>query len=260
MTTSTALSTLKYFLLRGGDKIFILLERYWDSSHEAQGKYHPWPSVKEGVTLKQGEDGEGAKRQNQVGGLMKCHAPIISWVSLLPASHCVSFCQYHTWDPYFLSKAYELYIELQKPYKILSQRPMLISIINSLIAPKVWWFSVLWWGPTKRLCNGIETACEAVSPLAQLHHWPHHQRHHYHRYQSSSSSPVSTKSQESSVCNCHFLPVLSQVAPKICTSNCHKIKGCHIEKKEYTEKTKDLSTRRESSANFKDLPSFMMVR
>ena len=34
--------------------------------------------LRRGVTLKQGEDGEGAKRQNQVGGLMKCHAPIIS--------------------------------------------------------------------------------------------------------------------------------------------------------------------------------------
>ena len=26
-------------------------------------------------------------------------------------------------------------------------------------------------GATKRLCNGIETACEAVSPLTQLHHY-----------------------------------------------------------------------------------------
>ena len=94
------------FFWEGGTNFFILLERYWDSSHEAQGKYHPWPSVKEGGDFKARRRRRGSKRQNQVGGLMKCHAPIISWVSLLPASHCVSFCQYHTWDPYFLSKSY----------------------------------------------------------------------------------------------------------------------------------------------------------
>ena len=106
---------------------------------------------------------------------------------------------------------------------------MLISIINSLIAPKVWWFSVLWWGPTKRLCNGIETACEAVSPLAQPLHWPHHQRHHYHRYQLSSSSPVSSQVPRKLSLYLPFLAFLSQVPLKVCTFNCNNIKGCHKE-------------------------------
>ena len=111
---------------------------------------------------------------------------------------------------------------------------MLISIINSLIAPKVWWFSILWWGPTKRLCNGIETACEAVSPLTQLHHWPHHQRHHYYHNQLSSSSPVYSQVPRKLSLSLYltFLAFLSQVPIKVCTFNCHKSKGCHKEQDE----------------------------
>ena len=134
------------FFWEGGTNFFILLERYWDSSHDAQGKYHPWPSVKEGVTLKQGEDGGGPRGRTKWVDL---------WNVMPPSSLEFHYCQRHI-AFHFASIIHEIHIffhnlirRVAKPYKILSQRPMLISIINSLIAPKVWWFSVLWWGPRK---------------------------------------------------------------------------------------------------------------
>ena len=152
--------------------------------------------LRRGVTLKQGEDGGGPRGRTKWVDL---------WNVMPPSSLEFHYCQRHI-AFHFASIIHEIHIFFQnlirrvaKPCKILSQRPMLISIINSLIAPKVWWFSVLWWGPTKRLCNGIETACEAVSPLTQLHHYiitTIINYHHHHQYPA--------KSQESSACTCHF--------------------------------------------------------